>query len=217
MFTGIVEEVGTIARIRGGAHSSTLEVCARTVWEDMRVGDSICTSGVCLTITSLTQRGFTADVMHETLSRSTLGGLSVGDKVNLERAMAVGERFGGHIVSGHIDGTGTVERITRDGTAIWYEIETTPGILRLIIEKGSIALDGISLTVARVDDATNTFSVSTIPHTTTHTTLTDTQVGDTVNLENDIVGKYIEHLMRTGNSAAAPQGITMDFLLENGF
>lgn len=217
MFTGIVEEVGTIARIQGGAHSSTLEVCARTVWEDTHVGDSICASGVCLTVTSLTQRGFTADVMHETLSRSTLGGLSVGDKVNLERATAVGERFGGHIVSGHIDGTGTIERITRDDTAIWYEIETTPGILRLIIEKGSIALDGISLTVARVDDATNTFSVSTIPHTATHTTLTDTQVGDAVNLENDIVGKYIERLMRTGNSAATPQGITMDFLLENGF
>lgn len=217
MFTGIVEEVGTIARIQGGAHSSTLEVCARTIWEDTHVGDSICTSGVCLTVTSLTQQGFTADVMHETLSRSTLGGLSVGDKVNLERAMAVGERFGGHIVSGHIDGTGTVEHITRDGTAIWYEIETTPGILRLIIEKGSIALDGISLTVARVDDATNTFSVSTIPHTATHTTLTDTQVGDAVNLENDIVGKYIERLMRIGNSAATPQGITMDFLLENGF
>ena len=212
MFTGIIEEVGTVQAIRRGARSCVLTIGARKVLEDAKIGDSICTNGVCLTVTSVGTTYFTADVMSETLQRSALGSLGNGSPVNLERAMPVGGRFGGHIVSGHIDGTGTVTELRQDDNAVWYRISASPQILRYIVEKGSIAIDGISLTVARVDDSS--FSVSVIPHTREVTSLGTKGVGSAVNLECDVIGKYTEKLL-------APQkkesGITEAFLLENGF
>lgn len=219
MFTGIVEELGSVKRISRGARSVKLEIAATKVIEDAHVGDSICTQGVCLTVTELGSGSFAADVMHETLSRSSLGSLAVGDPVNLERAMPVGGRLGGHIVSGHIDGTGRIVRVKNDGNAVWYTVSAGPELMRYIVEKGSIAIDGISLTVARVSDAS--FAVSTIPHTGEMTTLSARREGDVVNLECDIIAKYVEKLMRprepAGESPGGTSGITMELLAENGF
>ena len=159
------------------------------------IGDSISVNGVCLTVTAMDSTTFTADVMPETFSRSSLGSLRPGSTVNLERAMPAYGRFGGHIVSGHIDGTGTIQDLRRDGNAVWFRIRTTPPILRLIVEKGSIAIDGISLTVADVQPSENTFRVSIIPHTLAQTSLQGKKAGDVVNLETDIIGKYVERLM----------------------
>ena len=220
MFTGIVEELGRIRSIRGGGDSAVLEIEGSVIFDDLKLGDSVAVNGVCLTVTSFTGRTFTADVMHETLDRSSLGSLGVGSQVNLERAMPAYGRFGGHIVSGHIDGTGTVASIRKDANATWYEIEAPAHVMRYIVEKGSIAIDGISLTVARV--TASTFSVSIIPHTAAQTTLSQRRVGDVVNLENDIVGKYVERLM-AGSAEGEEQGtnsgggLTMDFLARNGF
>ena len=173
-------------------------------------------NGVCLTATTVGSDYFTADVMSETLRRSSLGSLKSGSEVNLERAMAMGGRFGGHIVSGHIDGTGTILSMTKEDNAVWVTIETTKPILNLIVEKGSIAIDGISLTVAAVDE--KSFSVSLIPHTGKETTLLSKKPGDIVNLENDIVGKYIEKLMKkTESTSKKESGLTTSFLMENGF
>lgn len=189
--------------------------------ENTKIGDSIAVNGVCLTVTSMSTNKFTADVMAETLRRSSLGSLKTGSKVNLERAMAADGRFGGHIVSGHIDGTGTISSFTREDNAVWVEIETSCKLLKFIVEKGSIAIDGISLTVAKLTD--DSFSVSVIPHTAEETTLLSKKLGDIVNLENDIVGKYIERLMNfeqkenESMTDSSNQRITMDFLHENGF
>lgn len=217
MFTGIIEEVGRVASLRRGAHSCVLTIEASRVLEDVSVGDSIATNGVCLTVTSFTSSAFTADVMHETIDRSSLGSLKPGSPVNLERALPANGRFGGHIVSGHIDGVGTVSAVAADDNAVWYTIEAAPAILRHIVEKGSIAIDGISLTVASVDG--RSFRVSIIPHTRAETTLAARRVGDVVNLECDVVGKYVERLMTFGAaSEPAPQSaITKDFLFKNGF
>ena len=167
-----------------------------------RVGDSIAVNGVCLTVTRLLADGFTADVMAETLRRSNLGSLANGSRVNLERALAAGARFGGHIVSGHIDGTGTIIKRTAEGNAQWVHIGCGRQLLALIVEKGSIAIDGISLTVAALSE--NAFAVSVIPHTAGETTLLQKQVGDSVNLENDIVGKYVQRLLQTGAALEQP-------------
>ena len=216
MFTGIVEEVGRVVSVRRRAHSCELTVQAHDVLADVHVGDSIATNGVCLTVTSFSSNSFCADVMHETLERSSLGTLRRGSPVNLERALAANGRFGGHIVSGHIDGTGSITALTADGNAVWYEISAGPDILRYVVEKGSIAIDGISLTVARVGAAG--FSVSLIPHTRAQTNLACKRAGDVVNLECDIVGKYVEHLLGQPDvSQQKPQGITKDFLFTNGF
>ncbi len=212
MFTGIIEEIGRIQTVRKGAASSSISVLAKKVMEDVHIGDSIAVNGVCLTVTSFSQGGFTADVMHETVNRSSLGSLQTGSPVNLERAMPSNGRFGGHIVSGHIDGTGTVSAIQKDDNAVWYTIKTAPGILRYIVEKGSVAIDGISLTVAAVER--DCFSVSIIPHTASITTLSNRRVGDTVNLENDCIGKYVERLMGIQQSK---HNITADFLTKYGF
>ena len=193
MFTGLIEEVGTASEISSGK----LKINAKTVLEGTKIGDSIAVNGVCLTVTSLFTGGFTADVMQETLRRSNLGKLKNGDKVNLERAMPAEGRFGGHIVSGHIDGTGKISRIQKEGIATWFHIECADEILNLIVEKGSIAIDGISLTVAKLDE--NEFAVSIIPHTASETTLLSKKIGDIVNLENDIVGKYVKRLLPFGN------------------
>lgn len=212
MFTGIIEEIGKIQSIKKGRHSALLWVQASAVLQDLRIGHSISVNGVCLTVTAHSPTGFTADVMHETLDRSTLGSLRAGNSVNLERAMSAMGRFGGHIVSGHIDGTGVVSDIRRDDNAIWYTFKTPSPILRYIIEKGSIAIDGISLTVAKVDR--DRFSVSIIPHTASLTTLSGLQVGEGVNLENDCIGKYVERLMGRDSQNSH---ITSAFLAEHGF
>ena len=217
MFTGIVEEVGTLKAIRKGAHSAVLEIQAKVVLEDIHLGDSIAVNGVCLTATSFSPSGFTADVMHETLNRSALSALRPGSRVNLERAMAANGRFGGHIVAGHVDGVGTVRRIEKDDNAIWYTIAAGPEILRYVVEKGSITIDGISLTVARVDS--DSFAISAIPHTVSVTVLADRKPGDQVNLETDIVGKYVEKLLQTPPTAEEERksGITREFLTRYGF
>lgn len=219
MFTGIVEEMGTIRSIRRGAHSAVLSIGAALVLSDLKIGDSVAVNGVCLTATGKDIGGFTADVMHETLNRSSLGALVLGSRVNLERAMAADGRFGGHIVSGHIDGTGTVTALREDDNAVWLTIAAEPALLRFVVEKGSIAIDGISLTVAAVDE--RSFQVSLIPHTRAVTNLRDKRVGDPVNLETDLIGKYVEKFVRGGatdpDAETPSSGLTMDFLLENGF
>ncbi|WP_195267845.1 riboflavin synthase [Eubacterium sp. 1001713B170207_170306_E7] len=212
MFTGIIEEMGTIQSIRRGAASSVMTLEAGIVLEDTQEGDSIAVNGVCLTITDFSSSDFTVDIMHETLTRSSLSTLRPGDVVNLERAMAANGRFGGHIVSGHIDGTGKITDVKKDDNAVWYTIQTSSGLSRYIVEKGSIAVDGISLTVASVKG--NLFSVSVIPHTVKKTILSQKGVGACVNLENDCIGKYVEKLFGT---APHQSGITKDFIKKFGY
>lgn len=215
MFTGIIEEIGKVIRVQRTAGSSFIEIQAEKVLTDAHIGDSIAVNGVCLTVTDMTNDTFRADVMNETLSRSSLGSLVSGSMVNLERAMAANGRFGGHIVSGHIDGTGIITDVKNDGIAVWYTISAEDSLLRYIVEKGSIAIDGISLTVAKVTNST--FSVSIIPHTASETTLSMKKTGDIVNLENDIIGKYVERLMKSSEPHASSSNITMEFLAKNGF
>jgi riboflavin synthase len=190
MFTGIIEEIGTIKTIQHGAKSAVIEIRASKVLEKTLLGDSISTNGVCLTVVEQTADSFRVEAMNETLARTNLGSLKQGARVNLERALAMGDRLGGHMVSGHIDGTGVIQALRQDDIAWWVQISCDDKLMRYIIEKGSIAIDGISLTVATVQ--TNSFEVSIIPHTKDHTTLLAKSVGDSVNLENDLVGKYIE-------------------------
>ena len=217
MFTGIVEEKGKVRYMQLNGESGVLAVKAKKVLEGTEIGDSIAVNGVCLTVTSLQPDGFTADVMAETIRRSSLGSCKAGSAVNLERAMAADGRFGGHIVSGHIDGTGVIRSMIREENAIWVSIGTSTQILHLIVEKGSICIDGISLTVAKVDEAG--FQVSVIPHTGEETTLLEKVPGDPVNLENDMIGKYVERLMGIQNNEKEKKGsgITMEFLENSGF
>lgn len=215
MFTGIVEELGNIRSVRRGQHSSVLSIAAKDILSDLKIGDSVAVNGVCLTATTVDSGGFTADVMHETLNRSSLGSLTVGSHVNLERAMAANGRFGGHIVSGHIDGTGTITALRKDDNAVWYTISASQELLRCIVEKGSIAIDGISLTVAEVGESW--FSISAIPHTVAVTTLGEKRPGDTVNLENDVIGKYVEKLLRPQPQETAKSSLTLEFLAQHGF
>lgn len=216
MFTGIIEEIGRIDSIKKGTQSAVLGIRCQKVLEGTKIGDSIAVNGVCLTVTSLHEQGYTADVMAETLERSSLGSLSKNSPVNLERAMAADGRFGGHIVAGHIDGTGKIRDIRRDETAVWYTVEAEPKILRYVVEKGSIAIDGISLTVAGVTDSD--FSVSIIPHTQGETSLGFRQKGDIVNLECDVIGKYVEKLMKpAGITTSVESNITDTFLMEHGY
>lgn len=218
MFTGIVEEIGKLKNICRGKASAVLEIACSRILEDIHIGDSICTNGICLTVTDFRSDSFSCDVMHETINRTAFKDLHVGAALNLERAMAANGRFGGHMVSGHIDGTGHIYKIQRDDNAVWFHIRTDRSICRYIIEKGSIAIDGISLTVAGVSE--DTFSVSCIPHTLKETILQYKKEGSAVNLECDMVGKYIEKL--AGLREARPDnksgsGLTRAFLAENGF
>lgn len=215
MFTGIIEEIGTIRGIKRGNRSVVLEVQAKKVLEDLHVGDSIATNGVCLTVISFANGSFCADVMPETMSRSNLGELHVGDRVNLERALTLNGRLGGHIVSGHVDGLGKIVGRERDENAIWITISAPAELLRYIVDKGSITIDGISLTVVAVTDTG--FTVSIIPHTQEETTLVKKKIGDVVNLENDVIAKYVEKLMRPAAPVEPKGGLTLDFLLANGF
>ena len=219
MFTGLIEETGVLESVRKGARSAVLRIRASKVTDGLKTGDSVAVNGVCLTAVTCDSTGFTADVMHETLRRSSLGALAPGSRVNLERAMAANGRFGGHIVAGHVDGVGTVLETKRDDNAVWYTISAGPEVLRYVVEKGSITIDGISLTVARVGP--EHFAISAIPHTVAVTVLQDRKPGDKVNLETDIIGKYVEKLLITGPvQPAEPKqtsGITKDFLTRYGF
>ena len=216
MFTGIVEEVGSLRQIQKSAKGLHITISARRVLEGSKIGDSICTSGICLTITHLASNAFEADVMAETLRCSKMQALQAGSPVNLERSLRPDTRLGGHIVSGHIDGTGVIAHMEREDNAVWLSIKAPQEILRYVIKKGSIAIDGVSLTVAEVDP--ESFKVSIIPHTGAETTLLQQKPGDQVNLECDVIGKYVEKLL--GFSSPDPSkkdSLSMDFLRENGF
>lgn len=210
MFTGIIEEIGTIKSIQHGPKSAVLEIQASKVLENTILGDSISTNGVCLTVVEQTENSFRVEAMNETLARTNLGSLSQGARVNLERALALGDRLGGHMVSGHIDGTGVIQAMRQDDIAWWVTITCDDKLMRYIIEKGSIAIDGISLTVAKVEP--HAFEVSIIPHTKDHTTLLNKSIGDSVNLENDLVGKYIERFTMGQTSS-----MSLDDLAKKGY
>lgn len=212
MFTGIIEEIGIVKTVQRSGNNSFIRIEAKKILSDIHLGDSIAVNGVCLTVTKADGSIFQADVMNETLNRSSLGKLVAGSTVNLERAMPINGRFGGHIVSGHIDGTGKIINIRNDGIAVWYTIEADNNIMRYTVEKGSIAIDGISLTVAKTGK--NNFSVSIIPHTAGQTVLSSKKIGDIVNIESDIIGKYVEKLM---NPISRDSIIDMKFLSEGGF
>lgn len=215
MFTGIVEETGRVRKIQNNLVSAVLTIQGVIISEDLRIGDSVAVNGVCLTVSGCLADGFTADVMHETLNRSSLCRLKEGEHVNLERAMPVNGRFGGHIVSGHIDGTGVITKIKKDANAIWYTISARADIMRYIVEKGAVAIDGISLTIAAVSP--ESFSVSVIPHTARSTVLGGKHIGSIVNLENDIIGKYVEKLILRDEKQKGNSRITKEFLAGFGF
>jgi riboflavin synthase len=212
MFTGIIEETGTIKAIRHGLGSSQLTIGAAMVLSDIKIGDSINTNGVCLTVTSFGHDYFIVDVMPETLRRTSFSALNSGSPVNLERALRLSDRLGGHLVSGHIDGTGKIIRRWDEDNAVWFNISADPSVLRYIVEKGSVALDGISLTVATVDS--RSFSVSVIPHTSEVTTILGKKSGDLLNIECDIIAKYIEKLNAPGDKRSK---IDLEFLAKNNF
>lgn len=209
MFTGIIEEIGTVANIERGAKSSRITISAERIFDDLKIGDSVSVNGMCATAAEISGNTFTADIMAESMRRTNLGDLKKGSRVNLERAMQLNGRFGGHIVSGHIDGTGVIISQRREDNAVWLTVGAPENIMRYIIEKGSVAIDGVSLTVASV--YSDAFAVSLIPHTAGETTLLSKRTGEKVNLECDIVGKYIERF------TPSQRGITLDFLKENGF
>ncbi len=215
MFTGLVEEmgtvVGTVPRTTSGAANLRIKINAKVVLEGLKIGDSICTNGVCLTVVAFDSRHFEADVMSQTARHSNLGQLKVGHKVNLERALRLGDRLGGHLVSGHIDDVGKISAIDRDGNAQWYTIKAPDSVLKYVIERGSVAVDGISLTVATA--ARDHFRVSIIPHTQGETTFQYKQCGDLVNIECDMFGKYVERLVQF----ETPAPLNMEFLKEHGF
>ena len=208
MFTGIIEEVGQVARIGGG---SLVVNCSKVI-EDVHLGDSIAVNGVCLTVTHFDRSGFTADVMPETVRRTSLAELKKGSSVNLERALTLASRLGGHI-----DGTGEIVKFADEGNAILMTVSADSSLLRYIVEKGSVALDGISLTVAQVTDSD--FTVSLIPHTREVTNLGSKKVGSPINIETDVLGKYVEKMLKGSSPAPAKaqSNMTLDFLRENGF
>ena len=215
MFTGIIEEIGVIKKITKGVNSEKLLIQCNKVLEETKLGDSICTNGVCLTVTDIKDHSFQADVMTETLLRSNLGNLTLGSEVNLERALTLSSRLGGHIVSGHIDGVGKIVSLKRIDNSIEVTIEAKLSILKYIIEKGSITIDGISLTVTYVDN--KAFKVCIIPHTGENTILLKKKVGESVNLECDILGKYVERLLSFKVEEKKKSNISEGFLRENGF
>ncbi|WP_300712365.1 riboflavin synthase [uncultured Brachyspira sp.] len=216
MFTGIVEEIGTVKSVQ----SKVIIVEADKIFDDLHLGDSVAVNGTCLTVSSFDNKIFNADVTQETLNRTNLGSLKNGSKVNLERAMTLSGRFGGHIVSGHIDGVGIIKSMKKDDNAIILTIEVPRTLMKYIVEKGSVTVDGISLTVASLTD--NTFSIAVIPHTLKETVLYYKKEGDKVNIENDVIGKYVERLLtfkedNENNNDSKKSNITMEFLLKNGF
>lgn len=223
MFTGIIEEIGIVKSIKG----KVITIEANKIFDDLKLGDSVAVNGTCLTVSSFEGKTFpkifNADITSETLSRTNLGDLKSGFKVNLERALTLNGRLGGHIVSGHIDGVGIIKNISKNTDDIELTIEVPANLMKYIIEKGSIAVDGISLTIAEVNK--NSFSVAIIPHTLKETILYYKKAGDKVNIENDIIGKYVEKLLSFNNISSKnnynkenkKSNINMEFLIKNGF
>ncbi|MFD7523922.1 riboflavin synthase [Paenibacillus chitinolyticus] len=221
MFTGLIEEIGVMRRIHKQGQAMVLTLGARLVLEDVKLGDSIAVNGVCLTVVAYDKETFSVDVMPETYRKTNLASLQTGARVNLERAMPANGRFGGHLVQGHVDGTARIRARTPEENAVVYRLEPDDdAILRYMIAGGSITIDGISLTLVDVTDSA--FAVSIIPHTLSQTILQDKQPGDSVNIECDVLGKYIEKLLRAGSGGGTPShagqgGLTEKFLAENGF
>ena len=220
MFTGIIEEMGIVKSIK----SKVITIEANKIFDDLKLGDSVAVNGTCLTVSNFSSKIFNADITNETLSRTNLGDLKSGFKVNLERALTLNGRLGGHIVSGHIDGVGIVKNISKKSEDIELVIEVPTNLMKYIIEKGSVAVDGISLTIAKVDNNKNNFSVAIIPHTLKETVLYYKKAGDKVNIENDIIGKYVERLLsfndfnnEINNKKNNNSNINMEFLIKNGF
>lgn len=215
MFTGIIEETGMVLAVKRKQNSAVISVSCNKILNDTKIGDSIAVNGICLTVTDFGSYYFSADVMPETINRTSLKQINVGSYVNLERAMAANGRFGGHIVSGHIDGTGVISQITEDENAVIMKIQTEKALLEGMIVKGSVAIDGISLTIISV--SSSAFAVSLIPHTRKETNLSIKKIGDTVNLETDVIGKYVSRYFEAVKDKEKQSDITMDFLAEKGF
>ena len=215
MFTGIIEEIGKVERIQKNSRNCKLSIKASKILTDIHLGDIIAVNGICLTVTHFNHQAFTVDVMNETWSRTALTLLKHGSEVNLERALSVNGRLGGHVVTGHIDGTGKISSIKKDDNAVWYTIQSSDQIMKYIVIKGSVTIDGISLTVAKVSE--KDFSISAIPHTVKITVLGERKEGDMVNLETDIIGKYVEKLITPVKEQLAKSNITRDFLSKYGF
>lgn len=215
MFTGIIEEIGVVKSINRKNKSAVIEIAAKIILEDIKTGDSINTNGACLTVTEFNKNSFSVDVVEETMRRTNFRDLIPGSKLNLERALKISDRLSGHIVSGHIDGTGKISNKIKEGLATLITIGTNPDILKYIIPKGSVAIDGISLTIAEI--TTNSFEVAIIPHTSLVTSLLQKKKGEEVNLECDIVGKYIEKLVRNDKIGKQKTEIDLDFLKTHGF
>jgi len=215
MFTGIVEEMGAITSMEKTLAGMRLTILASTIMGDLKIGDSVSINGTCLTVVTKDERNFTVDVSPETLSVTTLGHLTAGAPVNLERAMKLNERIGGHLVAGHVDGVGTIRNRRQEGNAIFFTIEVPHEILRYCVVKGSVTVDGISLTINDVTD--KGFSVAIIPHTAKVTTLGFKQTGDSVNLESDLIGKYVERLLQERNQLPkTTPAIDKDYLQKRG-
>ncbi|MFO7540199.1 MAG: riboflavin synthase [Chloroflexota bacterium] len=212
MFTGIIEEIGTVIRLQRTGDGYDLAIRARTVLADTRLGDSIAVDGVCLTVTHLGTDSFTVGLSPETRVRTNLTRLRAGTAVNLERSLTPSSRLGGHFVQGHIDGTGTIGHLRREADALWLTVTTDPDLLRYVVNKGYIALDGVSLTVVKVE--ANSFTVQLVAYTQAQVTLPAKKLGDLLNIEVDVLGKYVEKMVR--HYTAAP-GLTADFLAEHGF
>lgn len=216
MFTGIVEEIGTIEDIARGSKSIKLFINCSRIMDDVKIGDSIAVNGICLTVTDMGGSWFSADVMPETMRKTALEKLSISSRVNLERAMRLSDRLGGHFVTGHIDGTGIVASRVEEEKAIWLTIEAHDDILKYIVMKGSVALDGTSLTVAHIDKSC--FKVSLIPLTVCTTILGTKKAGDQLNIECDVIGKYVEKLLKSNTQESKPKkDISLEFLRSNGF
>ena len=216
MFTGIVQAVGTIARLDRRDGDARVDIAAGTLsLADTTLGDSIAVNGVCLTVVACTDATFTADVSGETLTRTSLGSLRIGARVNLEKALAVGDRLGGHLVSGHVDGLATLRAREADARSVRFRLAAPTALAKYIATKGSVCLDGVSLTVNTVAGAE--FDVNIVPHTLAVTTLNDWQVGDAINLEVDVIARYLERLMLGDNSADKKARVTEEMLLRAGF
>lgn len=215
MFTGLIEEIGIVQSIIKELTSARITIKAKDILQGTKLGDSMSTNGVCLTVTNLGKETFSVDVMPETMRNTNLKNLIKGSLVNLERALRLGDRLGGHIVSGHIDGVGIIQSFKREENATWGIIATSKELLRYIIPRGSIAIDGISLTVADVDE--KVFKISMIPHTKNATTLLNKKIGEEVNLECDVIGKYVGKLMSPESKEKKESFIDLNFLKENGF
>lgn len=215
MFTGLVEEIGILKNITHGTNSLNLTLTAKEVLEDVKLGDSIAVNGVCLTVVNFSKFEFKAQVMPETYQKTNLKTLNIGDKVNLERALKVGDRLGGHILSGHVDGVGKISNIEVKDIAKILTIEADEEILNYLVDKGSVALDGTSLTIIKAFN--NNFTISLIPHTQDVTVLGLKQVGSSVNIEVDMLSKYVKKFMTTSKVDENKNDVSMNLLLENGF